>query len=139
MWRSCPAGLVFPPHFLKIVVEVKSSGPPHILKLWLVKSKGMHPVIYFCYYKPHFWVSQISLRSHGCHKMSSNLATLSFGDITGFKIVVPRCLWKHPMTPSMSSGLFFSFYPSAWDKKTPLLYMIQKPHNLSDHLCKIAD
>ena len=25
----------FPPHFLKIVVEVKASGPPHVLTLWL--------------------------------------------------------------------------------------------------------
>ena len=29
---------------LIIVVEVKTSGPPHVLKLWLVVSKGMLPV-----------------------------------------------------------------------------------------------
>ena len=26
--------LLFPPHFLEIVVEVKDSGPPRVLKLW---------------------------------------------------------------------------------------------------------
>ena len=26
--------IVIPPHFLKIVVEVKASPPPHVLKLW---------------------------------------------------------------------------------------------------------
>ena len=25
----------FPPCFLKIVVELKALGPPHVLKLWL--------------------------------------------------------------------------------------------------------
>ena len=34
----------FPPHFIKIVVEVKASGPSHVLKLWLGVSKGMLPV-----------------------------------------------------------------------------------------------
>ena len=30
-----PPELVFTPHFLKIALEVKASGPPHDLKLWL--------------------------------------------------------------------------------------------------------
>ena len=38
----------FTTHFLQIVVEVKASGPPHILKLWLEVKKGMLPVKYFC-------------------------------------------------------------------------------------------
>ena len=25
----------FTPHFLKMMVEVKASGPPHVIKLWL--------------------------------------------------------------------------------------------------------
>ena len=29
-FRAC-----FPPHFLKIVVEAKASGPPHAIELWL--------------------------------------------------------------------------------------------------------
>ena len=37
----------FPPHFVKIVVEVKASGPPHVLRLWLGVSKGMLAVEYF--------------------------------------------------------------------------------------------
>ena len=35
------------PHFLKIAVELKASGPSHILKLWLVTIKTMHTVKYF--------------------------------------------------------------------------------------------
>ena len=31
----------FPPHFLTIVVEVKATGPPHVLELWLGVSEGM--------------------------------------------------------------------------------------------------
>ena len=42
-----PSGASFPPHFLKIVVEVKASGPPHDIKQWLGVSKGMLPVEYF--------------------------------------------------------------------------------------------
>ena len=44
----------FPPHFLKIVVEVKVSGSPHGLKLLLGVSKGMLPVRYFCSNKASF-------------------------------------------------------------------------------------
>ena len=54
MKRSCHLELVFPPHFIKIVVEVKASGPRHILKLWLGASKGMLHVKYFCSMKPFF-------------------------------------------------------------------------------------
>ena len=32
------------PHLLKIVVEAKALGPPHVLKLWLGVSKGVLPV-----------------------------------------------------------------------------------------------
>ena len=44
MQPSCHPKLVFTSHFLKIVVEVKASGPPHVLDLWLGASKGMLPV-----------------------------------------------------------------------------------------------
>ena len=30
-----PSRACFPPHFLKIVVEVKALGPLHVIKLWL--------------------------------------------------------------------------------------------------------
>ena len=40
--------LVFAPHFLKMVVDVNASGPPHILKLWLGVSMVILPVKYFC-------------------------------------------------------------------------------------------
>ena len=45
MWRSCPLGLGFPPHFSHIVVEVRTSGPPHVLLLWWGVSKRMLPVV----------------------------------------------------------------------------------------------
>ena len=42
-----PTEIVFPPHFLNIAVEVKASGPPHVLKHWLWVSNGMFCVKYF--------------------------------------------------------------------------------------------
>ena len=42
-----PSELVFPPHFLKIVVKVKTSELPHALRLLLAVNKGMLPVKYF--------------------------------------------------------------------------------------------
>ena len=44
MKRSYHPELVFLPHFFKIVVEVKASGPPHVSKLWFGVRKGMLPV-----------------------------------------------------------------------------------------------
>ena len=49
----------FPPHFLKIVVDVKVSSPQHVLKLWLGVGKGALPVRYFAPTKPLSCVSQI--------------------------------------------------------------------------------
>ena len=83
--------IVFPPHLLKIVVEVKASGPPHVLKLRLGVRKGIL-VRYYCSNKSSFYVSQISLRSQGCHTDEVNLATLIFGDFTGCRTVAPVCL-----------------------------------------------
>ena len=37
----------FAPHFSKIVVEVKASGPLNVEKVWLGVSMGMLPVMYF--------------------------------------------------------------------------------------------
>ena len=42
----CFQDVVFPPHFLKIVAEVKVSGSPHALYLWSVGEQGMLPVKY---------------------------------------------------------------------------------------------
>ena len=74
--------------FLKNCGRDVSLGLPHVLKLWLGVSNGMLPVKYFNSNKASFCISQISLRSHGCHKDDVNLATLSFGDIARFKTVV---------------------------------------------------
>ena len=35
-----PSELVIQPHFLKIAVEVKASGPPHVLKLWMGQARA---------------------------------------------------------------------------------------------------
>ena len=47
----------FSPHFLKIVVEMKASGPSHVLGQWLLVSNGMLAVQYFCSNKASFCVS----------------------------------------------------------------------------------
>ena len=47
-----PSRASFSPHFLKIVVEVKVSGPPHVLTLCLGVSKGIPPARYSCFTKP---------------------------------------------------------------------------------------
>ena len=46
-----PSTLVFPPHFLTIVVEVNALGPPRVFILWLVVRKSMLPVKYACFNK----------------------------------------------------------------------------------------
>ena len=43
-----PSQACFPPHFIKIVVEVKAFGPAHVLKLWLGINMDMLHVEYFC-------------------------------------------------------------------------------------------
>ena len=47
MHSSSPPKQVFLPHFLKIVLEVKASGTPHFLILWLGVSEGMLHAKYF--------------------------------------------------------------------------------------------
>ena len=59
-----PPELLLTPHLLKIVVEVKASGSPHVLRLWLTVSKGMLPVKYFCSNKASF----LSAKFGGDHK-----------------------------------------------------------------------
>ena len=49
-----PPKLVITPHFLNIMVEVKASGPQHVLKLWLGVGKGMLPAKYSCFNKSYF-------------------------------------------------------------------------------------
>ena len=83
-----PTELVFTPHFSKIVAEVKATGLPHVIELWLRIRKGMLLVKYFRPIKVTFYVSSISRGSHDCHRVVVNLATLTFWDITGFKRVL---------------------------------------------------
>ena len=74
MWHSCPDEFVYAPHILIIVVGVKTSGSPHVLKLWLGVSKGMLLVKYFCLTKPLF----VRVKFIGDHKGEVNLITLCF-------------------------------------------------------------
>ena len=41
MWHLFPPGLDCTSHFLKFVVEVKASIPPHFLKLLIALNKGI--------------------------------------------------------------------------------------------------
>ena len=50
----CPPKVVFPLHVLKIMVQVKVSGPPHPLEVWLGVSKNILPVKYSCFNKSSF-------------------------------------------------------------------------------------
>ena len=42
-----PSRASFIPHFSKFVVEVKTSGLPQVLKVWMGVSKSMLPVVLF--------------------------------------------------------------------------------------------
>ena len=79
MQPSCPTELVFPPDFLKIVVEVKSSGPPHVLKLVAGKNKGMLPVNTFAPTKLLF----VAVKFHGDYKTVINLRQIWSPSILG--------------------------------------------------------
>ena len=59
-----PSRANFLQHFIKIVVEVKASGPPHVIKLWLGETKGMLPVKCYCSAKPLF----VTFEFHVDHK-----------------------------------------------------------------------
>ena len=61
MERSYHPELVFPPHFLKIVVEVNVSG--HVSKQWLGVSNGMLPVEDYHSTKPLFESVEFEWRS----------------------------------------------------------------------------
>ena len=49
-----PSRASFPPHFLKIVVEVKASGTSQVIKVLSGVSKGMLPAEYICPNKDSF-------------------------------------------------------------------------------------
>ena len=84
-FSGCASKLDFPPLFSKLVVEVKASGPPHVLKLWLVVSKYLQNA--FPSTKPLCCVGRILWRSRDWHKVEGYLVALSLGDI-GYKTVM---------------------------------------------------
>ena len=53
----------------KIVVEAKSSGPPHVLRLWMGVGKDMLPVKYVAPTKPLF----VSVEFHGERKTATRI------------------------------------------------------------------
>ena len=75
---------MFTPHFLRIMVEVKTPGLPHVLKLWLGAGKGMlQQIIFLCQFK----LVKIGI----FHNIEVHLVTLGSGDITRLKNVVSVC------------------------------------------------
>ena len=52
-----PSSDNFPPHLLKIVVEVNALGPTHSFNLWLRIGNGMLPVIHIRSNKDSFCVN----------------------------------------------------------------------------------
>ena len=81
--HSYTSELFLAPLLLNIVIEVKASRPPHVLRVWLVVNKVTLPVKYFRSDRASFCVSQISWRSLDGHEVEVTLATLSLGDFTG--------------------------------------------------------
>ena len=65
-----PSRTSFPPHFIKIVVELNTLGLPHVLKQLLGESKGILPVKYFCSNKAFF----VSVEFHGDHMTVTKLS-----------------------------------------------------------------
>ena len=105
-----PYQACFSPYFLLIVVDVIALGPPHVLKLFFGVGKDMIPVKYFCSNKASFFVSVlVSIKFHVDHmtvtKIKQNLATLSFGHVTGFRTLVFLSLY------CLSSLSFLHFVP----------------------------
>ena len=58
-----PSHVSFYNTFLKIVMEVKASALPYVLKLWLGEGKRMLLVKYFCSSNPLF----VLVKIHGDH------------------------------------------------------------------------
>ena len=94
----------FSPTSLKIVIEVKASGPPHVLQLSLGVSKGMLRVEYFCpttvvggkqghapcnipLLRKSLHFSLVEFCGENKTFTMLNVATLSYGVITAFKTV----------------------------------------------------
>ena len=72
-------------------------------------SSCMFTVKYFCTNKAPFCVCRILWRSSDYHKDEVNLATLCFGNATGFKTVVSVCL--HAYRSRVGDGCY-RWYPS---------------------------
>ena len=135
-----PCRATFTPYFLKIMVEVKASGPPHVLGLWLGVSKRMLPVGYFCSNKSSFCavcLSEVSWRgksvghqdtvrfnSFGSHSANACLLPMSqLSDDDCDVVYHPKCL---RMIWSCTRLAFGRLMSSAKD-------MLNRPHQ---HQCR---
>ena len=81
------AAMYFSTTFLKIVVEVKVSGQPHVLEH--VQDHATCEI--FPLQQSLFFVSVKFYGDHKTHKIEVNFANVNFGDITRFKTVVSVC------------------------------------------------
>ena len=82
---SYPPEMFFAPHFLRIVVEVKVSGLPHVLEPWFGVNQGMVTVEY-CRSNKSFFVS---VECHGHHSTVTTLRCICppppFGILTDLR------------------------------------------------------
>ena len=92
MQHSCLPEFTSSQHFLRIVVDAKASGPPHILELWFGVIMGMLSVKYFRSKQIIVLCLSIFLLTKSFHNTEVNLTTLSFWGYYGFKTVVSACL-----------------------------------------------
>ena len=88
----------FPPTFLNNCHRGDSLITTTCLKTVIMVSNGTLPVKYFSSNKASFCVSGMSWRSQSCQTVEVNMATLSFGVVTGFKTVVSSscCFFIQP-------------------------------------------
>ena len=74
------------------MLEVKASGLPFALELWLVLSKGHAPCKIPLLERILFFCQSSFIEIIGLSKAEVDMATLSFVDIAGFKAVLSVCV-----------------------------------------------
>ena len=95
---------------LKTVAWVKTSGQPHVLKLWLVVGKGMLPVNTFTPTEPLF----ASLECHGDHKSFMKLGLFCPPSVLGIlPDVCQLCLFPD-YTAFQLSNLWSIYVVRVW-------------------------
>ena len=110
MQRFCLPELGFPPHFLKIVVEVKASGLPHVSQLWLGVSNDMRLVEYYRSTYPHVvWGQQ---RYATCRILSLHTSSCSWGstrECSLYNTIAPHILMWFGVSKGMLPVEYYRF------------------------------